>query len=59
MKESPEIFIHDGFADTALLRKLLFCSRFDEDLAGDSYQGEGPYLKLRFKFDEKIMKGFK
>ncbi len=27
--------------------------RFDADLAGDSYQGEGPYLKLRFKFDEK------
>jgi len=27
--------------------------RFDEDLAGDSYRGEGPYLKLRFKFDEK------
>jgi hypothetical protein len=33
--------------------------RFDEDLAGDSYQGEGPYLKLRFKFDENTLKGFK
>ena len=29
--------------------------RFDADLAGDSYEGEGPYLKLRFKFDEKSL----
>jgi uncharacterized repeat protein (TIGR01451 family) len=29
---------------------------FDVDLAGDSYQGHGPYLKLRFKFDEKTMR---
>lgn len=30
--------------------------RFDEDLAGDSYRGEGPYVKLRFKFDEKTFR---
>ncbi len=30
--------------------------RFDEDLAGDSYHGEGPYLKLRFKFSEKTLR---
>jgi hypothetical protein len=30
--------------------------RFDEDLAGDSYRGEGPYLKLRFKFDENTLR---
>jgi large repetitive protein len=30
-------------------------NRFDADLAGDSYEGEGPYLKLRFKFDEKTL----
>ncbi len=30
--------------------------RFDADLAGDGYHGEGPYLKLRFKFDEKTWK---
>nr|MBP7342373.1 hypothetical protein [Syntrophaceae bacterium] len=29
--------------------------KFDADLAGDSYQGQGPYLKLRFKFDEKTV----
>lgn len=29
---------------------------FDADLAGDSYQGEGPYVKLRFKFDEKTLR---
>jgi uncharacterized repeat protein (TIGR01451 family) len=28
--------------------------RFDDDLTGDGYEGEGPYLKLRFKFDENI-----
>lgn len=33
--------------------------RFDEDLTGDSYEGEGPYLKLRFKFDEKTLKGLR
>lgn len=27
--------------------------RFDADLAGDGYQGEGFYLKIRVKFDEK------
>lgn len=31
--------------------------KFDADLAGDSYQGQGPYLKLRFKFDEKTLSG--
>jgi hypothetical protein len=30
--------------------------KFDADLAGDSYHGEGPYLKLRFKFDEATIK---
>jgi len=30
--------------------------RFDADLAGDSYEGQGPYLKLRFKFDEKTLR---
>ncbi|HPP12188.1 MAG TPA: hypothetical protein PKW42_05580, partial [bacterium] len=29
---------------------------FDTDLVGDSYQGKGPYLKIRFKFDESIVK---
>ncbi|MCX5852546.1 MAG: hypothetical protein NT072_10925 [Deltaproteobacteria bacterium] len=28
---------------------------FDEDLTGDYYRGEGPYLKLRFKFDENTL----
>jgi len=28
---------------------------FDEDLTGDHYRAEGPYLKLRFKFDETIV----
>ncbi|MBN1663725.1 MAG: DUF11 domain-containing protein [Deltaproteobacteria bacterium] len=31
--------------------------RFDGDLVGDSYQGQGPYLKLRFKFDEHTLRG--
>ncbi|MHB8092504.1 MAG: DUF7507 domain-containing protein [Syntrophales bacterium] len=30
--------------------------KFDADLAGDGYQGEGPYLKLRVKFDETAFK---
>lgn len=30
--------------------------KFDADLAGDDYQGEGFYLKLRVKFDEKILR---
>jgi hypothetical protein len=29
---------------------------FDSDLKGDDYRGSGPYLKLRFKFDEKLFK---
>jgi len=33
--------------------------RFDEDLVGDSYQGDGPYLKLRFKLDENSLKRFR
>lgn len=33
--------------------------KFDADLAGDSYQGQGPYLKLRMKFDENTFKMFK
>ncbi len=31
--------------------------KFDADLTGDSYQGEGPFLKLRAKFDETTFKG--
>lgn len=33
--------------------------KFDADLACDSYQGEGPYLKLRVKFDENTLRGFR
>jgi hypothetical protein len=33
--------------------------RFDADLAGDSYQGDGPYLRLRFKFDENTLQKLK
>ncbi|MCX7635748.1 MAG: hypothetical protein N2Z74_08400, partial [Syntrophales bacterium] len=33
--------------------------KFDADLAGDSYQGEGPYLKLRVKFDENSLRIFR
>jgi uncharacterized repeat protein (TIGR01451 family) len=33
--------------------------RFDADLTGDSYQGNGPYLKLRFKFDENTLKSIR
>ena len=29
--------------------------QFDADLTGDGYQGQGAYMKLRFKFDEKIL----
>jgi uncharacterized repeat protein (TIGR01451 family) len=39
---------------------LGYCfDRFDEDLTGDSYYGEGPYLKLRFKFDETTLRKMK
>jgi hypothetical protein len=39
---------------------LGYCfDRFDEDLVGDSYYGEGPYLKLRFKFDETTLRKMK
>ena len=27
---------------------------FDSDLTGDSFEGKGPYIKLRFKFDENV-----
>jgi hypothetical protein len=41
------------------LKKLPFFveyfDRFDTYLVGDSYRGEGPYLKLRFKFDENTL----
>ena len=30
--------------------------RFAADLTGDDYRGGGPYLKLRFKFDEDTFK---
>lgn len=33
--------------------------KFDADLAGETYQGEGPYLKLRIKFDENIWRSSK
>ncbi|MCX5849995.1 MAG: hypothetical protein NTW65_11185 [Deltaproteobacteria bacterium] len=33
--------------------------KFDADLTGDGYQGNGPYLKLRFKFDETILRSMK
>ncbi len=33
--------------------------KFDSDLVGDSYQGRGPYLRLRFKFDESTLKRMK
>lgn len=29
---------------------------FDADLEGDSYQGDGPFMKLRFKFDENTLR---
>lgn len=32
---------------------------FDTDLTGDSFRGQGPYLKLRFKFDEDLFFGKK
>ena len=27
---------------------------FDTDLTGDSFQGQGPYIRIRFKFDENL-----
>lgn len=33
--------------------------KFDADLTGDSYQGEGFYLKIRVKFDENTIKGLR
>jgi hypothetical protein len=30
--------------------------RFDADLTGSEYQGKGPYLRLRFKFDEHTVR---
>jgi uncharacterized repeat protein (TIGR01451 family) len=41
--------------------KNLWCStgysfdRFDADLIGDGYRGEGPYLRIRVKFDESAL----
>ncbi len=32
---------------------------FDTDLTGDSCSGKGPYLKIRFKLDERMFKGGK
>lgn len=29
--------------------------QFDADLTGDAYRGEGPFPKLRFKFDERSL----
>ena len=31
-------------------------NKYDADLAGDGYQGQGPYLRLRVKFGESIFK---
>ncbi len=32
------------------------CNKFiDEDLAGRDYSGQGPYIKLKFKFDENYL----
>jgi peptidoglycan-associated lipoprotein len=33
--------------------------RFDADLAGDGYQGQGAYVKLRVKGDERIISGLR
>jgi len=30
--------------------------RFDSDLVGDNYTGNGPFIRLRVKFDESILK---
>lgn len=32
---------------------------FETDLTGDSFRGEGPFMKLRFKFDEQIIDAIK
>ena len=32
---------------------------FDADLTGQDYTGKGPFLKLRFKFDENTLQAFK
>ncbi|MFH2075778.1 MAG: hypothetical protein ABIJ57_10605 [Pseudomonadota bacterium] len=32
---------------------------YDADLTGDGYQGEGPNLKPRAKFNETTFKGFR
>ncbi len=32
---------------------------FDADLTDDDYRGSGPYLKIRFKFDEQALKSLK
>ena len=58
--------LHGGSAEVGyrvidqLWLSLGYCfDRFDEDLTGDSYYGEGPYLKLRFKFDETTLRKIK
>jgi hypothetical protein len=33
--------------------------KFDADLSGDSYQGEGPYIKIRVKFDESSLQSLR
>ena len=55
--------LHGGSAEVGYrIIKNLWASvgysfdKFDADLAGDGYQGQGPYLKLRFKFDEKTLR---
>ena len=55
--------MHGGFVEVGyriveqMWLSLGYCfDRFDEDLTGESYRGEGPYLKLRFKFDENFFR---
>jgi len=31
-------------------------NKYDPDLAGDGYQGQGPYVRLRVKFGETVIK---
>jgi uncharacterized repeat protein (TIGR01451 family) len=52
---------HGGYAEVgARIRKNLWLAlgysfdKFDADLADNDYQGQGPYIRLRFKFDEAL-----
>ncbi|MBU1170508.1 MAG: DUF11 domain-containing protein [Proteobacteria bacterium] len=55
--------LHGGSAEVGyrIIQQLWFSlgysfDRFDADLEGDSYHGDGPFMKLRFKFDENTLK---